>query len=428
VYVPAAIAFSNIERRGVPVNRAFFERKLDELNTAIDAQLVELRETAFALTGKDEFRPSSPNELREVLYEDLGLPIIASKNDWKRKTDAPSTEKDVLKTLARDVRKARPEVAGMIDTLLEWRKDAKTRATYVKGILDKIDPDGRVRGEVRLHGTETGRVSMAKPNLQNIPPDVMEGFIALEGWTLIAADYSQLELRVAAGSYSGDPTLVKTFQEDGDVHQEVAFALWGKPKEQVTKAERVLAKTVSFGSIYGLSPSGLAKSEVMTNLAESGQQVWTENQIRTFQRAFERKFSGLYAWIRKQKAIGRKQKFVENLLGFRRRFPLLLPWDASSIERQAVNTPIQGLAGQMTTIAVTMMDQQFNEEYAQVLLTVHDSILVMARDEVVDEVKERMQQIMEVDVPAFVHERGRPAVEVPFKVELETGRTWKECA
>jgi DNA polymerase-1 len=284
-----------------------------------------------------------------------------------------------------------------------------------------------VRGEIRLHGTETGRVSMAKPNLQNIPPDVMEGFIALEGWTLIAADYSQLELRVGAG-YSADTTLVNTFDENGDVHQEVAFALWGKPKEQVTKAERVLAKTVSFGSIYGLSAAGLAKSEVMTNLAESGQQVWTENQIRTFQRAFERKFSGLYAWIRKQKALGRKQKFVENLLGFRRRFPLLLPWDASSIERQAVNTPIQGLAGQMTTIAVTMMDQQFNEEYAQVLLTVHDSILVMARDEVVDEVKERMQLIMERDVPAFVLERGKPAAAVPFKVELETGRTWKECA
>jgi DNA polymerase I-like protein with 3'-5' exonuclease and polymerase domains len=427
VYVPAAIAFSNIERRGVPVNRPFFERKLEELNESIDAQLVELKETAYALTGRSEFRPGSPNELREVLYEDLGLPVRISKNDWKRKTDAPSTEKDILKALARDTRKDRPEVAQMIDTLLKWRTDAKMRATYVKGVLDRTDPDGRVRGEVRLHGTETGRVSMAKPNLQNVDPFVKEGFVAEPGWTLIEADFSQLELRVSAG-YSADKTLVKTFDEDGDVHQEVAFALWGKPKEQVTKAERTLAKTVSFGSMYGLSAAGLAKSEVMTNLAESGQQVWSESQIRKFQAAFARKFVGLYAWIKKQKALGLKQKYVENLLGFRRRFPLVLPWDRSGIERQAVNTPIQGLAGQMTTIAVTMMDQQFNEEYAYVLLTVHDSILVMARDEVVDEVKERMRQIMEEDVPAFVLERGKPAAEVPFKVELETGRTWKECA
>lgn len=427
VYVPAAVAFSNIERRGVPIDRGFFEQKLESLTTSIDEQLLELTGMAFALTGKEEFKPGSPKELRKVLYEDLGLPIIESKNDWKRKTDDPSTEKEVLKTLARDVRKDRPEVAGMIDTLLAWRKDAKLNATYVQGILKRLDVDDRLRCEYRLHGTETGRVSCAAPNLQNIPAEIMEGFVADRGWTLIVADYSQLELRVAA-VLSGDKTLVKTFEEDGDVHQEVAFALWGKAKEDVTKAERVLAKTVSFGSIYGLSPQGLAKSEVMSNLAEKGEQVWSENQIRTFQRAFERKFSGLYVWIREQKALGKRQKYVENLLGFRRRFPLILPWDVGTIERQAVNTPIQGLAGQMTTIAVSRMDQQFNEEYAQVLLTVHDSILVMCRDDVVEDVRERMHLIMEDEVPELVKAKGGYRAWVPFKIEIGTGQTWKEAA
>ena len=423
VYVPAAIAFSNIERRGVPVDRAFFEAKLEEYERALEEQLEELQSTAFALTGREEFKPGSTNQLREALYEDLGLPIMKSKTDWKRKTDAPSTEKDIIKALSRDVRKERPEVAAMLDKLLEWRKTTKILSTYIRGILDKIDDDGRVRGEIRLHGTETGRVSMAKPNLQNVDPIVKEGFIALPGWTLIEADYSQLELRVAA-TYTGDPTLVKTFEEDGDIHQEVAFALWGKPKDQVTKAERTLAKTVSFGSIYGLSAGGLANSSVMTDLAERGEQVWTETQIRKFQTSFARKFSGLYSWIDKQKAFGLKHKYVENGFGFRRRFPLVLPWDTSGIGRQAVNTPIQGLAGQMTTIAVTKMDEQFNEEYAQVLLTVHDSILVMARDEVVDDVKERMRFIMEECIPPI-----DPSVaEVPFKIEIATGKNWKECA
>lgn len=429
LYVPAAAAFGRVELRGAPIDVPWLERKREALTEAIDDHLASLSETVFAMTGKEEFNPGSTQQLGVLLYEDLGLPLLEGKNDWKKRSLQPTTEKLVLKTLAREVRAERPGVAKLIDDVLAWRRDTKMKATYVDGLLRQVSKDGRIRGEFRLHGTETGRVSGAKPNLQNIPLEIMEAFIALDGWTLIAADYSQLELRVAA-VLTGDETLVHTFQEDGDIHQEVAFALWGKPKEQVTKAERVLAKTLSFGSIYGLSAQGIAKSEVMSNLADQGIDVWSEKQIVKFQKQFETNFAGLYRWIEAQKKLGFQHRYVENPIGFRRRFPLILHGGDSYVGRQAVNTPIQGFAGQLTTRAVTHMDELFGDEYAQVLLTVHDSILVMAKDKFVEGVIEDMRIIMEKDLPE-IHEpfTGKPLeYNVPFKAEFKTGRNWKECA
>ena len=431
--VPAAIAVGHMECNGIKINRPFLEEMQGRLSEELGQDLHSIQQAVFALTGEEEFNPGSSPQLGRVMYGELGLPKIKGKSDWKRKTDAPSTEKTVLKTLAHRVRKDRPEVAALIDRILLWRQKGKILSTYVDNILSRIHSDGRLRGDFGLANTVTGRISCSKPNLQNIDSrgaaigaDVKEAFIAEDGWSFIEADFSQLELRVAA-LFSADPKMVNTFRQDEDIHQTVAWELFHKPKDEVSKHERVLAKTVSFGSIYGLSAEGLYNSEVMVALEDQGIERWSIPQIENFQGSFKRGFFVLFNWMEKVKARAARQKYVDNPLGFRRRWLFVRPWDTGGMGRQAVNAPIQGFAGQITLWALVQLRRRLDASRARTVLTVHDSILVEARDEYVEEAQRIVLDVMENELPRDVVDplTGK-ALDyfVPIRAEATVGKTW----
>jgi DNA polymerase I len=441
-FVPVALAVGRMQAEGILVDELYLEAMHEHLTEALTSDMRSIHQAVYALTGEEEFNPGSAKQMTELLHGKLHLPVLKGKSDWKRKTDTPATDKVVLKTLSRRVREERPEVAHLIDRILSWRQRTKILSTYVDGILARVESDGRVRGDFGLANTATGRISCRKPNLQNldsrgkdIGADVKAAFVAEPGWVLMDVDYSQLELRVAA-LYSQDPKLAGTFREGGDVHQTVAWELYHKPKDQVSKLERTLAKTVSFGSIYGLSPGGLVNSEVTVQLAEQyGEKaVWSERQAHQFQERFEQGFRTLYDWIDRIKAHAFRQKYVENPLGFRRRFLFTRKWDRSGVERQAVNTPIQGFAGQLCLWAIVQLQRQLDPEQARVILTVHDSILLEVREEHVDSVALQVREIMRDAIHSLPLELTDPVsgdplqVDVPFECDVSTGANWSECA
>jgi DNA polymerase-1 len=441
--VPAAIAVGHMEATGIRIDVPYLEAMRERLGEEISADMEAIRGMVFALTGREDFKPGSHQQVRTLLFSDFQLPRVKGKNDWKRKTDGPATDKTVLQTLARQVAKERPEVAAVIRRILAWRQRAKIASTNVEGILKRVDTDGRLRGHFGMANTATGRISCSKPNLQNIDNkgkalgiDVKKAFIAEEGHVLIEADFSQLELRVAA-QFSGDPKMVETFERDEDIHQTVAWELYHKPKDKVTKTERVLAKTVSFGSIYGLSAEGLYNSEVMADLEEQGIPRWSVKQIESFQGAFRRGFAVLYNWIDKTKIIAARQRYIENPLGFRRRFLFTRPWDVGGQGRQAVNTPIQGFAGQVTLWALVLLRRALDPAQARTVLTVHDSIMVEAKEEYADTAARIIVDVMQTAVERMEYEFGltdpHDALEampwsVPFKAEVAVGKTWSDTA
>lgn len=356
------------------------------------------------------FSPTSNNDA-PLFITKLGLSV-------------DSTEKEALwLALSLAGFKEGSHVYDTVALLIEYRNKAHLLSTYVTGLLDVIDENDRAHPDYNIAGgTSTGRIACEKPNLMNIPqligPIIHRGFIAPPGWSFVNIDYSQLELRVAA-YYSQDAKLIDAYVHGRDVHREVASAMFKKPPEEITYYERYLAKYVDFGVIYGRQAKSLTEGWEMEHLVQMGGTRWTEQEAERFITEFLNEYKGLKSWINEQHRLVIKRHYIETFFGFRRRFPYIDRRNVSSIQRQAVNTPIQSTAAHICLTGMNRIRARLKQEedkFAFMLLNVHDSIGFEVRNDRLDDLMKIAWDEMVENVP----------IKAPFKfkIEAEVGPSW----
>jgi len=380
---------------------------LDRMSEELATRLGELEARIQEVVGY-AFNVNSTQQLSDALFKRLGLPTQGLR---RTKSDHFSTAAAVLEKL----RGKHP----VIDLILEQRGLAKLKSTYVDALPRLVNPrTGRLHTSYNQTGTVTGRLSSSDPNLQNIPirtvlgRQVRRAFIADPGWKLIAADYSQVELRVMA-HVSGDEGLLDAFARGEDIHASTATAILGVPLGEVTPEMRRLAKGINFGLSYGQTAYGLAQATGLT-------QAEAEDFIKTY---FER-FPRVREYIDCTKALATRQGYVETLLGRRRYFPELQEGSRAphnvrqAAERMAINAPIQGTAADIIKIAMIRLHRALQERglRARMILQVHDELVVEAPDDEGLTVSSLMREIME----------GAFELKAPLKADLKVGQNWEE--
>jgi DNA polymerase I len=396
---PLVPVLERMERQGVLVDRELLKTQ----SSRFAAQLQDLLQQARREAGFD-INVDSPKQLQQVLFEKLGLPVLR-----KTPTGQPSTAEDVLEELA---------AAYVLPRIvLDYRALAKLKSTYTDKLPEQINPrTGRIHTSYHQAVAQTGRLSSADPNLQNIPIRRAEGrrirqaFIAPPGYVLLAADYSQIELRIMA-HLSGDEGLLAAFAEDRDVHRATAAEVFGVPLADVTADQRRAAKTINFGLIYGMSPFGLARQ---LGIERSAAQSYVE---RYFQR-----YPGVRRFMDDTRKQARDRGFVETVYGRRLYLPDIRSGNAQTrqyAERSAINAPMQGTAADIIKRAMIAVDAWCTREDApaRLIMQVHDELVLEVRGDAVEPVAEA------------VRERMTTAAElrVPLRVDVGTGANWDEA-
>jgi DNA polymerase-1 len=368
-------------------------------------QIAGLERECYQLAGR-EFNLNSPNQLREVLFNDLKL----SAKGLKKTKSGFSTDADTLEKLAL--------VHPMPRKLLEYRTISKLKSTYADSLSQVIHSGtGRIHTTWNQAQVPTGRVSSHDPNLQNIPTRSEEGrrirraFIPAEGSLFVSADYSQIDLRVLA-HLSGDKTLVDAFNRGEDIHVRTATEVLGITADKVDTAGRRLAKVINFGIIYGMGPQRLA-GELGIALTEASDYI---------KRYFER-LPGVRAWLDETVRIARETGYVTTMYGRRRYLPELNapPGGArAQAERIAINTPIQGTAADLIKLAMIRLDRVLRTRKldARMILQVHDELLLEAGKDQWKEAGNLAKREME----------GVAELKIPLKVELKAGPNWAEMS
>src|SRR5690606_1530441 len=399
IEIPLIRVLAEMEWTGIRIDTGFFA----DLSRRLEAELALIREEIYKLAGV-EFNIGSTPQLREVLFDRLGLPVL------KRTKTGPSTDASVLEELAEQGHEL-PRL------LLEYRQLEKLRGTYVDALPALVNPEtGRIHTSFNQTVTSTGRLSSSDPNLQNIPvrtelgAEIRKGFIPADGHVFLAADYSQIELRVLA-HLSGDPAFVEAFRVGAAIRRETAAPVFGVAPDEVQPQMRDAAKTINFATIYGIGPFALAK-RLGTSVAEA----------RSFIAAYFERFPRVRAYLDAQIEHARTHGFVETLSGRRRYIPELRS-DNFNVrqfgERAATNAPVQGTAADIIKIAMIDLNRALHEvgSGARMLLQVHDELVFEVPDDEVDAVRalvrERMENAFELDVPLVV--------------ETGVGRSWYEC-
>jgi len=391
VELPLTYVLYRMEKRGVLFDREY----LESFGRELDEEAERLKREIFEIAG-EVFNVNSPKQLAKVLFEKLGLkPIKKTKSGY-------STDVETLTSLA---------VQGykIAELLLEYRKLTKLSSTFVKGILKHMDDSGRVHTTFIQTGTATGRLSSAEPNLQNLPVSdeiskkIRHAVTAPDGYTLVWADYSQVELRILA-HLSGDEKLIKAYREGKDIHTETAKRLF--KVSEVTEELRRVAKTVNFGIIYGMSPHGLSE-RLRIPVKEAEEYI---------NRYFE-EFPGVKEYIERTLKEAYSKGYVRTLFGRKRPLPELSSsnYNVRSFgERAAVNATIQGTAADIMKMAMVKLFGKLEELGAYMILQVHDEIVVEAPNEKLEEVKELLKETMENVVK----------LSVPLTVEVSSGKHW----
>ena len=399
IEAPLLKVLQTIERNGVLIDESMLEKQSDQFAIT----LKELESKVHSLAGA-EFNLSSPKQLQEILYDKLSLPILK-----KTPKGQPSTAESVLQRLAGDF--------PIVQTILKYRTTAKLKTTYTDKLPLMVNQNtGRVHTSYHQAVTATGRLSSSDPNLQNIPIRTVEGkrirqaFIAPNGFQILAADYSQIELRIMAHN-SQDPGLLDAFQADLDIHQATAAEIFAVDLESVSAEQRRSAKAINFGLIYGMSAFGLTRQ---LGITRGDAQEYIElyfaryPQVKIYMDA-----------IRKQ---ARESGFVETVFGRR----LYLP-DIDSrnyqrrqyAERSAINAPMQGTAADIIKKAMIDLERQLVEESidAKIIMQVHDELVLEVKDNSVDAVSELVTEAM-----------GKAAdLDVVLKVDLGVGENWDQA-
>jgi len=399
IEAPLIPVLARMEHTGVLVDRELLRVQSQEL--AVRMQQIEV---AAHHAASGPFNLESPKQLQQILYERLGLPVTK-----KTPTGQPSTAEDVLEELA--VQYPLPRL------ILEYRALAKLKSTYTDKLPEQINPTtGRIHTSYHQAIAATGRLSSSDPNLQNIPIRTPEGrrirqaFIAPEGCVLLAADYSQIELRIMA-HLSRDEGLLGAFAADRDVHQATAAEIFGVDPAAVSDEQRRAAKTINFGLIYGMSAFGLA---ARLNIDRG-------SAARYIERYFER-YPGVRRYMDDTRALARQQGYVETVAGRR----LYLPEIGSRnkqlqqyAERSAINAPMQGTAADIIKAAMISVSAWLESSAApaRLVMQVHDELVLEVSAAAVDEVK----------AAVVGHMSAAANLSVPLKVEAGTGRTWDEA-
>ncbi|HUX73511.1 MAG TPA: DNA polymerase I [Steroidobacteraceae bacterium] len=396
---PLVPVLFRMERNGVLVDRGLLETQSAELT----ARMRELEIQAHAAAAST-FNLDSPKQLQEVLFGKLGIPVIR-----KTPTGQPSTAEDVLEELAADYPLPR--------MILDYRGVAKLKSTYTDKLPEQIEPStGRIHTSYHQAIAATGRLSSSDPNLQNIPIRTPEGrrirqaFIAPPGHSLVAADYSQIELRIMA-HLSGDPGLLRAFAEDRDIHRATAAEVFGIAETAVTADQRRSAKAINFGLIYGMSAFGLARQ---LGIGRGDAQKYVDLY-------FER-YPGVRRYMDETRAQARAAGFVETVFGRRLYLPQIKSRDQAQrqyAERSAINAPMQGSAADIIKKAMIDVDAwlEHSRAAARLIMQVHDELVLEVADGAVHEVADELRARM----------AHSATLRVPLKVDVGIGRNWDEA-
>jgi DNA polymerase-1 len=394
---PLVLVLAEMERHGIRVDPGRLEAFAKELERDLD----NLTHEIHTLAG-EEFTIASPKQLAHVLFETLKLPAL------RRTKTGYSTDADVLTELS-----LTHPLPGKI---LEHRSLSKLKGTYADTLPGLIDPEtGRIHTTFNQLVAATGRLSSQDPNLMNIPirtelgRRIRAAFIPAEGWRFVAADYSQIELRILA-HMSGEPAIMESFRRGEDIHTRTASEVFKVPPAQVTSLQRTIAKSANYAILYGVSAFGLSQA---TKIDQKEAQRYISDYFATHPR--------VRAFIDRILADGREQGFVATLLGRRRYLPDLRsgnPVARNAAERMAMNAPVQGTASDMIKIAMVRMRAALAARglRARMLLQVHDELLFEAPPDEVPVVEALAREVMEAALP----------LDVPVVVDVKSGRDWSE--
>jgi len=400
IEMPLVPVLARIERNGALVDANLLGKQSVELGE----KMVELERKSFELAGQ-EFNLGSPKQLGAILYEKLGLPVLS-----KTATGQPSTAENVLAELAEQDYEL-PKV------IMQYRSLSKLKSTYTDKLPEQINPrTGRIHTSYHQAVAATGRLSSSDPNLQNIPIRTAEGrrirqaFVAPKGYKLLAADYSQIELRIMA-HLAKDEGLLDAFRHDRDVHRATAAEVFGVSLEEVTSDQRRSAKAINFGLIYGMSAFGLAK------------QIGVERkEAQAYIDRYFARYPGVLAYMERTRAQAAEQGFVETLFGRRLYLPEIASKNAAmrkAAERTAINAPMQGTAADIMKRAMVAVDNWLQDSGidARVILQVHDELVLEVREDLVEQVSATIRPLMS----------GAAELDVPLVVEAGVGANWDEA-
>ncbi len=401
---PLIVVLEKMENVGIKVDVVY----LTKLSAQFGKELKELEKKIYKLSGQ-EFNIASPVQLREILYDKLGLAPQVGRIKKTVKGKVASTAAGELEKL----RGAHP----IVDLIFDYRELAKLKSTYTDALPALVKKDGRLHTTFNQTITATGRLSSSEPNLQNIPIRTENGrlirkaFIAENSFVLLSADYSQIELRVAA-SLSGDEEMIRAFKSGHDFHTETAARVFEVKPEKIDHEMRRRAKAINFGIIYGMGATSLAQS---TGMPRSEAEQFIERYFEIY--------SALYAFLEGQKQHAREHGYVATLFGRRRYLPEInsgVQQVRAAAERMAINMPVQGTAADLMKMAMVKLYEELGirnyESGVRMLLQVHDELVFEVRENMVVEVAQKIKQIME-----GVHE-----LKVPIAVDLKYGDNWGE--
>jgi DNA polymerase-1 len=396
---PLVPVLFRMEHHGVLVDRDVLRQQ----GTEITRRIGELEQEAHRAAGQP-FNLDSPKQLQEILFGKLELPVLR-----KTPKGQPSTAEDVLEELA-----ASYELPQLV---LEYRGLAKLKSTYIDKLPGQVDPrTGRVHTSYHQAVAVTGRLSSSDPNLQNIPIRTQEGrrirraFVAPPGHVLLAADYSQIELRIMA-HLSADASLLEAFAQDRDIHQATAAEVLGIGLEDVTPEQRRAAKAINFGLIYGMSAFGLAR-QLGTDRTTA--QAYVD-------RYFER-YPGVKRYMDETRAAARERGYVETVFGRRLYLPDIRSRNRQQqqyAERSAINAPMQGTAADIIKRAMIAVDDWLERDRpgARLVMQVHDELVLEVAEDRLEEIRDRVVGFM----------TGAASLDVPLKVETGAGPNWDEA-
>lgn len=400
IEAPLSAVLYRMEARGVKID----SKRLVQQSAEIEIQLKDLESRAYDLAGS-EFNLGSPKQLQEILFERLGLPVVE-----KTPKGQPSTNESTLEILAQEHHAALPKI------ILEHRSLAKLKSTYTDKLPELIQAHtGRIHTSYHQAVTSTGRLSSSDPNLQNIPVRSAEGrrirqaFIAESGYYLLAADYSQIELRIMA-HLSGDEGLIQAFKEGKDIHAATAAEIFGGDPEHIDREHRRNAKAINFGLIYGMSAFGLARQLGISRQEAAG-------YIDTY---FAR-YPKVRDYMDNARSAARQQGYAETLLGRRLYIPDINSKNQqrrNAAERLAINAPMQGSAADIIKLSMLAIDRELGDNPdCRLIMQVHDELVFEVWQEAAPQYSDIIRRHME----------NAHALSVPLIVDIGIGSNWDEA-
>ncbi len=400
---PLISIIDQMQKNGVKIDVEF----LNKLSEKYHVELSALEKAIYEKAGM-EFNINSPKQLAEVLFDKLQLTY---KGMRKTSTGKYSTKEEVLEKLA--------EEHDIANKILEYREFQKLLSTYIDALPAAVQEDGRIHATFLQNGTTTGRLSSQNPNLQNIPVGtekgkvIREAFVAEKGTKLLALDYSQIELRIAA-FLSGDEKLISAFKNGVDIHTAVAAEVFDTTPDKIDKEMRRRAKVINFGILYGMGVSALQK-----NLGTD------RKTAQAFYDKYFEKYPGLGKYMENTKAEASKKGYTETLFGRRRYFEGIkspLPFIRAQAERMAINAPIQGTQADLIKIAMAKIDNYLRGEglldRVKLILQIHDELIYEVDEKIISELPEKIKKIME-NILTPEQTAG-----IPIVAEFATGYSW----